>query len=83
MPWPGACIASDKRPALETTAITIVDRKSMLDGGTNCGKGEQLWQLYMVRGDHWWRRVWSGPTTCGVDNLRRDRSRDILLQKEE
>ena len=34
------------------TAITIlhVDRKSMLDGGTNCGKGEQLWQPYMVRG---------------------------------
>ena len=22
----------------------------MLDGGTNCGKGEQLWQPYMVRG---------------------------------
>ena len=27
----------------------IVDRMSMLDGGTNCSKGEQLWQLYMVR----------------------------------
>ena len=22
----------------------------MLDGGTNCGKGEQLWQPYMIRG---------------------------------
>ena len=27
-----------------------MDRKSILDGGTNCGKGEQLWQPYMVRG---------------------------------
>ena len=44
--WPGAYAASDKRPALETT----VDRNSMLDGGTNYGKGEQLWQPYMVRG---------------------------------
>ena len=35
--------ACDKRPALETT----VDRKSVLDGGTNYGKGEQLWQPYM------------------------------------
>ena len=25
-------------------------------------------------GDHWWRRVWSGRTTCGADNLRRDKS---------
>ena len=46
----------------------------MLDGGTNCGKGEQLWQPYMVREDHWWRRVWSGRTTYGADNLRRDMS---------
>ena len=45
----------------------------MLDGGTNCGKGEQLWQPYMVRGDHLWHRVWSGQTTCGADNLWRDR----------
>ena len=51
MPWPGAYTASHKHPVLEMTAITIiVDRKSMLDGGTNCGKGEQLWQPYMVRG---------------------------------
>ena len=47
----------------------------MLDGGTNCGKGEQQWQPYMVRRDHWWRRVWSGRTTFGADNLRRDKSR--------
>ena len=47
----------------------------MLDGGTNCGKGEQQWQPYMVRRDHWWRRVWFSRTTCSADNLRRDKSR--------
>ena len=46
----------------------------MLDGGTNCGKGEQLWQPYMVRGDHWWRVFGpAGPlaarTTYGVTVL--------------
>ena len=46
MPWPGAYTACDKHPALEMT----VDRKSILGGGTNNGKGEQLWQLYMVWG---------------------------------
>ena len=57
--------ASDKRPALETTAITIlhVDRKSMLDGGTDYGKGgttmaavhgpgRPLVAPYLVRPDH-------------------------------
>ena len=29
----------------------------------------------MVRGDHWWCRVWSGRTTCSADHLRHDRSR--------
>lgn len=48
----------------------------MFDGGTNCGKGDQLWQPYMVRGDHWWRRVWSGRTTSNMDNLRYDRAQN-------
>ena len=47
MPLPGVYTASDKLPTLE---MTTMDRKSMLDGGTNCGKGKQLRQPYMVWG---------------------------------
>ena len=48
-------------------------RKSMLDGGTNYGS--RTWS----GGDHWWRRVWSGQTTCGADNLRRDRTPVVTI----
>ena len=44
----------------------------MLNGGTNCGKGGTTMAAVHGPGDHWWRRVWSGRTTCGADNLRRD-----------
>ena len=46
----------------------------MLDGGTNCGKGGITMAAVHGPWDHWWRRVWSGRTTCGADNLRRDKS---------
>ena len=46
----------------------------MLDGGTNCGKGGTPMAAVHGPGDHWWHRVWSGRTTCGAENLRRDRS---------
>ena len=46
----------------------------MLDGGTNCGKGETTMAAVHGPGDHWWRRVWFGRTTLGADNLRRDRT---------
>ena len=49
--------ASDKRSALETTATTcnIMDRKSILDGGTNCGKG-----------NNYGNRTWFGMTIGGA-----------------
>ena len=47
----------------------------MLDGGTNCGKGGTTMAAVHGPGDHWWRHVWSGWTTCGADNLRRDSAR--------
>ena len=68
MPWPGVYTASYKRPVLETTAITILwIGSSMLDGGTNCGKGGttmaavhgpggRLVALCSVRSDHLRRR---------------------------
>ena len=42
----------------------------MYDGGTNCGKGGTT--MADGLGDHWWHSVWSGRTTCGADNLRRE-----------
>ena len=50
----------------------------MLDEGANCGKGGTTMAAVHGPGDHWWRRVWSGRTNCGLDNLRRDRYHIIL-----
>ena len=56
MPWPGVYTASNKRPVLEMTAITILSIRSprQMEGPT------------VARGNNYGSRTWSGGTIGGA-----------------
>ena len=53
--------------------ITVLRIESSCSiGGPTMARGGPTVAAVHGPGDHWWRRVWSGQTTCGADHLRRD-----------